>query len=476
MERKTFSKVQIYVRDSYDRAAKLFAGGDIDGAIRLLVQVVRLNPEVPMLYERLRQYEIAKCRIQNGLVKFFFLLLSIFKLIPIKIVALFDPVRAMGMCEGPLMHNVDNPMILNALAGAAESCEAPWAAATALNVIREFHPGNTANLRRLATAMQGNGQAREALKIHQVLAKNAPGDLNVQNDLRSAMALASIERGRWEEEGETQKKAADAQDAVLQQILEGTIHDAEQAQVVIDRFTRDLKTNDSVDIRRKLADAYMVAEDYESALREYRLVAEKLGVPDPVLDKQIEKAYVAQIDQALEELRRNPSAYDNAEEQASQLAAERDSYRMRHALNRARTFPNDMQMQFDLAELYFERGGIDEAKNLFHSIAQNPQKRRASLVYIGRCELLSGNPEAAIEPIESALKEMFRMDKYKREALYYLGTACEAVGRKERALECYSQIVASIPDYRDVPARMAALTGTPAAEAAAGDNTEGKQG
>ena len=31
-------------------------------------------------------------------------------------------------------------------------------------------------------------------------------------------------------------------------------------------FTKDLEENDSMDIRRKLADAYMVAENYEAAI------------------------------------------------------------------------------------------------------------------------------------------------------------------------------------------------------------------
>ena len=71
----------------------------------------------------------------------------------------------------------------------------------------------------------------------------------------------------------------------------------------------------SADIRRKLAEAYMVAEQYDDALREYRAVAEKLGVTDPVLDKQIEKAYLAGLNQALAALEQNPQDYEKPEEQ-----------------------------------------------------------------------------------------------------------------------------------------------------------------
>ena len=59
MERKTFSKAQIYVRDSYNRAGKLAEKGDYAGAVEILLPVIKANPEVPQLFERIREYEIA---------------------------------------------------------------------------------------------------------------------------------------------------------------------------------------------------------------------------------------------------------------------------------------------------------------------------------------------------------------------------------------------------------------------------------
>ena len=458
MERKTFSKVQIYVRNSFNQAGKMAANGNYNEAISILVPVVKANPGLPVLFEKLREYEIEKCRRQNPFSKIFAILISIIPAIFIRIYAFIDPVRAMAMCESHLARCVDNPLMISAVAAAANICEAPWVAATALNVIRVFHPNNESNLRRLGYAMQRNEQAGEALKIFQTLARNAPGNLAVQNELRSAMALASIERGRWEEEGETQKKAADAKDAVLQQLLDGTIHDVEQAQLLIEKFTEDLKTNDSIDMRRKLADAYMVAGDFESAQREYEKVAEKLGVADPVLDKQIEKAYISQLEKSIEELRAHPDQYEDAEGQAAELSRERDAYILRHTVSRAKQFPNDVQLQFDLGVLRFNREEIEEAKQIFEQVVQSPQKRRACLVYLGRIALMHNDFQEAISKFEEALTEMYRMDKAKREALYYLGLACEEAGETKKALEAYCQIHANMQSYRDVAARITRLS------------------
>ena len=458
MERKTFSKVQIYVRNAYNKAAESAKSGDYDAAIATLIPVVIYNPEVPQLFDRLREYEIAKTKKMSSSQKIWCQLLASFRVPFVYLRAMFDPQEAMAMCEKPLGKCVDQPLLLTALAFAANRCDAPWIEATAYNVIRVFHPGNDNVLRKLAAAMQRNNQAQDALKIFQMLARKYPDKLSVQNELREAMAMASLESGSWEKEGSTQNKANDAQDAVIQQLLEGTIHDAEQAQVLIDRFNDELAKNDSIDMRRKLADAYMIKGDYEEAYNQYKLVSAKLGVLDPVLDKQIERAYVAMLKSSVDMLRDNPDAYEDAEGQISQLEKELFEYQKRHVFNRAKRFPNDMQLQYDLAEFYYHQNDFAEARRIFELVAENPLKRRASLVYIARCCLKTGQPDAAIPLLEEALRDMFRMDKYKREALYYLGVAQQETGNAEGALANFRQIQSSMENYRDIGERIAQLT------------------
>ena len=350
--------------------------------------------------------------------------------------------------------------MLKALAAASEKADAPWGVVSALKALCKLHPGNEAQMRRLADAMQQNNQALDALKIHQELLKNSTGaSLAQQAELRSAMALASIERGNFNDRRNAHANTADAEDAMIAQLLEGTIHDASQAQVLINRFTAELKKNDSIDMRRKLADAYMVAEQYEEALQEYRTVAEKIGVMDPVLDKHIEKAYLSQLRQNIEILRANPESYENAEAQIEELEKECHSYRWRHTVKRAEQFSGDMQLQFDLGVLQFENNMFDDAVVTFTKVSDNPQKRRASLVYLGRCAMAANDPAKAIGFFDDAIKDMFRMDIQKREALYYLGNAHEMNGNAEAALECYRKISANMANYRDIQERMAALSG-----------------
>ncbi len=464
MERKTVSQAPIFVRDAVKRAAQQAAGRDFAGAVKTLLPAIKRNPDIPLLYEKIREYEIGKLKSQGSSGKFGAVMATLFKVPVIAIISCFDPLKAMAMCEETLAEYVDNPAVLNALASASDRAGAPWGVVSALKVLCKLHPGNESRMRRLADAMQMNNQALDALKIHQELLKNTSVDsLAKQAELRSAMALASIERGNFNDRNSSKANTADAEDAVISQLLEGTIHDAEQAQLLINRFTAELKKNDSIDMRRKLADAYMVAERFDEALEEYRAVADKIGVMDPVLDKHIEKAYISQLKQNIEILKANPTAYENAEGQIAELEAECRNYRWRHTVQRAEKFSGDMQLQFDLGVLQFEHNMIDDAIATFTRVSDNPQKRRASLVYLGRCSMIKNNPAEAVTFFEDALKEMFRMDIQKREALYYLGNARELLGEKEQALECYNKIHANMNNYRDVPQRLAALNAdTPA--------------
>ncbi len=458
MEKKTLKQVPIHVRDTYNRA--LQSANEPERAIKLLLEIIREFPELFMAREKLREMERAKLRKQGGAAKGLALLLSIVPFIIIKIMTAVNPVKAMAMCESCLARCLDNPLILGALAAAADQYDAAFIAADALGIVYEFHPNNEPNARKLVAAYQQCGMAREALKVLQPLAKKSPGNLSTQAELREALALASIERGNWESEGSTQDKASDSKAQVTQQLIDGTIHDAEQARVLIEKFTADLKVADSMDIRRKLAEAYYIAEEYEEAINQLKAVAKAVGAFDPVLDKQIERAYIAQLNQAIKELRSNPEAYENAEGQIEQLEQEKIDYRLRHAEERVRVFPNDASMQMDMGQLYFETGAYDRAETHFREAASGHLKEVPGKLYLGRCCFETGRYEEAIKWFEEVVSKIpSPLDRTRLEAQYRIGLVYEATGENDRALDIYQAILQQRGKFEDVPQRVDRLSG-----------------
>lgn len=456
MERKPISKVPFYAREAYNKAMAS-AISDPEYSIKTLRDLVKSIPDFGIARDKLRELECDKAMKQNPLAKAFWVFLSVFIFPIIKIRAIKDPFGAMAMCEGPLAKCVDNPLILNALSSAAEAADATFASAEALSIIHRFHPNNDSNNRRLIDAQQRNGQAGEALKIFQDLAQKNNKDLGMQGELRNALALASIERGNWEEEGTAQSKSVDTQAAVAQQLIDGTIHDADQAKMLIEKFTEDLKENDSMDIRRKLADAYMVAGDYEAAINEMKIVAKKIGALDPALDKQIEKAYMMQLDQAIATLKKDPDSYENAEGQIADLEKEKLSYRLRKSQTRSQAYPNDPNLHFDLGVCYFENGDFEASLPEFEHAKRTYQKRVIGATYSAKALLKLNRPEEAIAELEKEFETMSRLDRFRFDALYVLGLAYETVGRKDDALAKYREIAEKKPNFEDVGERIKKL-------------------
>ncbi len=453
MDKKSIQHVTPAIRESMSRANRT---RDPELQLKLFCEIVKQEPAFVNARTKLRELERRKALGDNFISKLIGQLLSSFKLPKIKALAGKDPLAAMAACEDALAITLDNPVVLASLADIAESQGAMFIAVEARSLIHDFHPKSEGNLRELARCLQANNQAREALKIMQELAAMHPNDLGVQSEVRAALALASMEKGKWEEEGTAQEKTVDAKAAVAQQLLDGTIHDADQAKLLVDKLLADLAEKDSIDTRRKLADAYMVMEDYDNVILQLEKVVETLGTCDPFLDKAIETAVVARFDKTIRELQQNPTAYAEPEKQIAEFTAQRDAYKLARAEERAKRFPNDAQLNFELAALLFSRGQYTDSIPYFQIARRSPQRRVECMVYLGRCFSENHQYDMAVEQLEGALAEMDVMDKTKLETLYSLANTLENAGAEEKAIERFKEIYQYQANFRDVAKRIEA--------------------
>lgn len=448
MNIKTLQDLTADVREAYVRALKNCARPEVDIAIEGMKQVVKTEPSFKVARDKLRDLERRKAREMGVFGKLIAGISGVLKAGKVRSLARKDSLAALGAAEDALASYLYVPAVLNAMADVGEDMDAPFITVDALSLLREAAPKNEANLRRLAKAYQNNNQAREGLKVFQEVAAKYPNNLQVQAELRAALALASMERGKWDEEGKTQEKAVAAKNTIAEQISEGTIHSGEQAEQVIKLLTEELKTNDSIDIRRRLGDAYMAAERYDEAIAEFKNIASRLGAMDPLLDKNIEKAECAKYDIAI------ASAPDAAAK--SELTEKRDAYRLERAADRVQKYPNDALLRYELALIYFDKDRVEEALEQFQHARKSPQKRLSSMIYLGRCFSGKGQFDLAVEQFESALKDMIRMDKEKMEALYYLGETFDKSGNPDKAIECYKEIYQNQANFRDVAQKIEA--------------------
>ncbi len=454
MDKTKLQDIPSNIRDIYSKAEDAGKKKNWDYAINLMKEVVNRYPALEPARECLRNYERAKSSGTGFIARLITKIKTSPKAAKIRTLIKKDPLAAMVLCENELASFLHNPLLLNLLADAAENAGALFISIESLEIIREFAPENEKNLRKLAGIYKKAKEPMKALQIFQHLANQHPNDLKIQAELRSATALASMHKGEWEKEGSTQEKTQ--QDAVAGQIEEGSIHDEDQATVLISKYEKELQATDSADIRRKLADAYYAAKRYDEAIEQFNLIAKMIGAMDPALDKHIEKAYLAKLDAMRDELKNNPDKYENPDQQLHDIEKHRQQYRKERALERVSKYPNDSQLHYDLAVIQFEDNAIDEALEQFQTARKNPQRKIPCLVYLGRCFLAKGQYDLAVEQLRDAVGQMVRMDKEKMAALYALGTTYEAAGDKDAAVECYKEIYQNNVNFRDVGAKIQA--------------------
>ncbi|MEA4862778.1 MAG: tetratricopeptide repeat protein [Victivallaceae bacterium] len=453
MEKQAIHDVHVSVRDMYKRA--LACADDPknrDYAITLLSEVVRRAPALEVARKKLRELELAK---KPGFFAKLAASSSSRKALPaIQSEMTQSPLRALALCEAELAKNLNNPAVLRLMAAAARALKAEFIEIEAMELLHEFLPADMDVSKSLAELYKQAGMLVKRAELLTVLANKNPGSYELQDAAK--LAMNDMKSIREEEKLQAMREKMSATKANVTLQLEGsTIHDERQARTLISKFTAELAAADSLDMRRKLAEAYMVAKEYDNAIKQLEYVAQKLGTADPALDKAIEQGYVAKFDAYIDALKANPDDYENAAQQIEEYSKQRDEFRLQRAENRLKLYPNDSQLQFDYAALCYAGGRINEAVEYFEEAAKSQRLKVAASIYLGRCAIRRRDYDAAIERLNIAIKELLTMDKRKLEALYYLGMAYERANRFEEAKAQYDLIQNNHPGYRDVEEHIA---------------------
>jgi tetratricopeptide (TPR) repeat protein len=126
---------------------------------------------------------------------------------------------------------------------------------------------------------------------------------------------------------------------------------------------------------------------------------------------------------------------------------------------RAERYPTDLQIRFELGQLYFQMGKITEAMKEFQRAQGNPHRRIQAMSYLGQCFGRRGIHDLAASTFQDAIKEKVVFDEEKKELVYLLGCVYEKMEKKDEAIAQFKQIYAVDVDYKDVSAKMDAFYG-----------------
>ena len=434
MDKKDISEVSSGLRNTFQKAIEAEKKHNAEYALDLFKSVVKKEPAFVPAREALRNIERQLTAKLGAFTKFSSAIKSKLKSGKIRSAIRKNPIEAMGMAEDLLAVNLSDPNALNLLADAALAADTPWIAIEAYSIFREFAPKNEGNLRNLAAVYKQIGEGTKVLSIFQEISTMHPGDLGVDSELKAAAALASLEKGNWDSDGDFRGKLKDENQADSLEKDDRIARAEDDVADMIARLEKNIADgDDSIDTCRKIAEYYHRAAIYDKCITAYERIIEKMGVLDPMIDGKIEKARLAQIDVQINEAK-------NQNLECSELEAAKYTDRIERAVARVNGYPNDYRLRYALGIVYWDGGYVDEALEQFQMAQNSPQHRLSAIMHMGLCFQQKGQLDLAASQLERVVADTRGMGNDKKEALYHLGVVYADQGNNEKAGDCFKQI------------------------------------
>ena len=101
-----------------------------------------------------------------------------------------------------------------------------------------------------------------------------------------------------------------------------------------------------------------------------------------------------------------------------------------------------------------DAGEPQDAIGHFQRARSNPAVRLKAMGKLGECYVARKMNDLAAKTLSDAVSELSAMDSVKKDLLYNLGSVYDAMGEKEKSLECFKQIYEVDYGYRDVAHRV----------------------
>lgn len=365
-----------------------------------------------------------------------------------------EPAQAFAAAEKILAADPTNLGALKQLAAAASALDWPETAVLALEAARDLAPADHGNLIALGEAWLAGGNPQEALRLADEVLRTRPVDAAAQNLMRTASIAQTMARGNWESgEGFRTKLKDEAAAVSLEQAAKHvTAVDVTERLLAEARARATAEPQNLNHLRTIVAGLRQLGRTEEALLWLERARALPAGQADAGLAKEeaelrasVLEGRVQRAETAAEEA---PGEKTRAELAAAQ--AELQAFRLSAAQALVERYPNDLGARQELGERLLAAGRVDAAIAQFQQAARSPATRVAALTGLGRGFAAKKLHDLAVAQFTTAKAELGAMTEQKKAVLYELGTALEAMGRREEAIAEFKAIYSEDIGFRDV--------------------------
>jgi tetratricopeptide (TPR) repeat protein len=462
MPEKTIDEINRKVRDMFLKGRDALEQKNYDYAIGLLLSVLSLEPDFLKARQFLRAAQSTRFKQSgNPVVK---RALVALKFTPSLLLAMMqiqkNPDKAVAVADKVLCEDPANTLALHVLADAAAQRKQIELSIMALEWLAELHPKHTKLLHRLARAYLAANQPDKARDTYEKILQAHPHDGQAASGLRNATAALSMKESKWDQARSYREVLKDKGEAVtLEQESRVVLGDEMVGNLIRENEAKLAQEPENLAVIRVLGGLYTNIKNFDRALEYFEKALALSGGADPTLETKITEVSAKNFDAHIDALQ----AQLNASPQATQLAthiADLKSQRMQFLIQRAEylaaRYPNESQYHYDLGVLYYEAERFDEAVRELQMAQRHPQRRIATLNYLGLCYMAKGVLDIARDVLLKADSEYKPVDGLKKEIIYNLALAFEKAGETAKAYEQFKRIYEVDIRFRDVAARIEA--------------------
>ncbi len=363
-----------------------------------------------------------------------------------------NPAEALGIAEQILNGDPFNSGAHRLIVKAATALEMPNTIVLSLELMHRNSPKDKEIAIQLANALAEIGDPMRGERVLSELYRANPTDNDLAQALKDISARKTMDEGGYDELAEGKGSYRDILKNKEEAVSLEQQNRVERSEDVTDRLIKEYETRlqtepKNLRLVRQLAELYAQKKDFDRSLTYYdRLKSSELG-NDASLDSAIAQTKAKRIEYMISQL--DPNAQDFAEK-TTQLEAEKQNYLLSECQRRVERFPTDLQIRFEMGQLYFQANKVSEAIAEFQKAQNNPHRRIASMNYLAQCFSKKKMYDLAARTLQNAIKEKPVLDEEKKELIYNLGSVLETVNKKDEAIEQFKFIYEVDSGYKDV--------------------------
>jgi tetratricopeptide (TPR) repeat protein len=457
MPEKTVTDIGRELRELYQKGTVALQRQNFEYAIAIFNQVLAREPA---FFECRQALRVAQFKEQGGKTSFFKKIVGGASSSPMvakgQMALRKNPLEAIQIAEQILNGDPTNSAAHKLLAEAAMEAGLPQTACLSLEILLRNSSKDFDLSMQYGKALAAAGQPAKAEVVYTELMKAHPNRGEIADALKDLSARTTLNEGGYEALADGKGSYRDilknkAESEQLEQ-EKREVKSEDVAQRLITEYEQRLpKEPNNLKLLRSLAELYAQKKQFDRAIEYCERIRSSEGGADPSLDRLISDIKLKKFDESLAQLDATAPDYS---EQMARIQAQRDEYQMNETKSRAERYPTDLQIRFDLGELYLKSGKINEAIQEFQKAKNYPAKRLQAMGYLGQCFARRGMNDMAASTLQNAIKEKPVFDDEKKELVYQLGSVLEKMNKPEEAIEQFKQIYEIDIGYKDVAAKV----------------------